>query len=758
MLRWQRQIGNRAAALAVQRQPAKDPAVMHPENFPTYEGWLASFSSVTTFDSQDEALDKRGTSVGGPSSHRVLGASNRSDNATATTDPGADPGQHAPFIGPDPGDRFIDHPTDDWVRKNLPAELRETAYRLPANCADIVVILRHVWLFAHRRSESYRGFVVGLVAGEAAGAPSKRVGRDIAAISTATLSMMINPYTDSAGRPLRSIAALAPLLHPGDILLWDHHDGTPLNGPRSGGHSQTVVSIARAGGAVTAVETLQGNEPLPAQAKQFRHTPGRRVERGSSLVPRDVMVPGTGRQPAAPVWTWSDGHTTLVMAGPPKSGQRPAATKAGGVPVRRVADWIPSIATASREHLVGIVEAAFREALAAVEGGTAPAEVEGEARAVATAARNRLAALDAKVTAAGKVPDPVPAADIRRILAELRTGSTSTAPKAAGRVFTLAADAFAGAGRQPGWSGLSATDPNSGERLVGRVRRIPVDGLPGGSPQAILALPAGITGGPGAVDVLLLFHGQNEGYRGGRKGSGSGGGPGDIDPDRIEMQLQDSKRRMLAVLPQGSAKGEFGGLDPGTYLKAAFDALTAMKVWSAAPPRGSIIVAGHSGGGRTAVALETGAPAAFAELALFDGINGPQELADVEAFVRNQLDSAAARLANPGVKNDKDKEGAIIATVPRLRLYHSGSASAAPDRTPTSKGTQPNWPGLHAALRKTLAGWFNDNSGRLSPAAAAELRARIEVLATGERNHHRLVGARSAPGSAVGALQDAIGR
>lgn len=258
--------------------------------------------------------------------------------------------------------------------------------------------------------------------------------------------------------------------------------------------------------------------------------------------------------------------------------------------------------------------------------------------------------------------------------------------------------------------------------------------------------------------MLLLFHGQNEGYRGGRKGSGSGGGPGDIDPDRIEMQLQDSKRRMLAVLPQGSAKGEFGGLDPGTYLKAAFDALTAMKVWSAAPPRGSIIVAGHSGGGRTAVALETGAPAAFAELALFDGINGPQELADVEAFVRNQLDSAAARLANPGVKNDKDKEGAIIATVPRLRLYHSGSASAAPDRTPTSKGTQPNWPGLHAALRKTLAGWFNDNSGRLSPAAAAELRARIEVLATGERNHHRLVGARSAPGSAVGALQDAIGR
>lgn len=754
MLRWQRQIGNRAAAVVVQRQPAKDPAVMHPENFPTYEGWLASFSSVATFDSQDEALDKRGTSMGGPSSHRVLGAPNRSDNATATTDPG----KHAPFIGPDAGDRFIDHPTDDWVRKNLPAELRETAYRLPANCADIVVILRHVWLFAHRRSESYGGFVVGLVAGETARARSKRVGRDIAAISTATLSTMINPYTDGGGRPLRSATALAPLLHPGDILLWDHHDDTPLNGPRSGGHSQTIVSVARTGGVITAVETLQGNEPLPAQAKQFRHTPGRRVERGRSLVPQDVMVPETGRQPASPVWTWSDGGTTLVMAGPPRSGQRPAAKKEGGVPVRHLADWIPAIATASRDHLVGIVEAALREALAAVEGGTAAAEVEGETRAIATAARSRLAALDAKVTAADKVPDPVPAADITQILAELKTGSTSTAPKVAGRVFTVAADAFAGAGRQPGWSGLAATDPNSGERLVGHVRRIPIDGLPGGSPQAIVALPAGITGGPAAVDVLLLFHGQNEGYRGGRRGSGSGGGPGDTDPDRIEQQLQDSKRRMLAVLPQGNAKGEFGAVDPGTYLKAAFAALTDMKVWSGAPPRGSITVAGHSGGGRTAVALETGAPAAFTELALFDGINGPQELADIETVVRTQLDNAATRLERPGVRNVGAREDPILATVPRLRLYHSGSASAAPDRKPKAKDAQPNWPGLHAALRRTVTAWFNANSGRLSPHAMAGLKARIEVIATGERNHHRLVGARATPGSAVGALQDAIGR
>lgn len=295
VLQLQRQIGNRAATLFVQRQPAKDPAVMHPENFPTYEGWLASFASVTTFDSKDQARVKDGSPLGDESQHSVLGAPNRDDNATATTDPAKDTATHAPFIGPDPGDRFIDHPTDDWVRKNLPPELRETAYRLPANCADIVVILRHVWLFAHKRSENYNGFVVGFIAGETAGARSKRVGRDIAAISTETLSIMINPYTNGGGRPLRSTTALAPLLHPGDILLWEHHGGKGPNGRRSGGHSQTIVSVARKGGAITSVETLQGNEPLPPSAgESLRHTPGRRIERGRPLVPQDVMVPGKG--------------------------------------------------------------------------------------------------------------------------------------------------------------------------------------------------------------------------------------------------------------------------------------------------------------------------------------------------------------------------------------------------------------------------------------------------------------------------------
>ncbi len=53
-------------------------------------------------------------------------------------------------------DHFIDHPTDKWVRANLPDELRETAYRLPTDCADIVVILRHVWLFTHKWTERFR--------------------------------------------------------------------------------------------------------------------------------------------------------------------------------------------------------------------------------------------------------------------------------------------------------------------------------------------------------------------------------------------------------------------------------------------------------------------------------------------------------------------------------------------------------------------------------------------------------------------------
>lgn len=715
-----RSFGSWPTGAVLQRQVDKAPRdAKHPENFPTYEGWLGAFAVLPTFPPKD------GWDVVG--------------------DKPAEPGESPDPIGPQPGDKFIDHPTDAWVKANLPEELRQTAYRLPADCADVAVILRHVWLFSHNRSEQYRGFTVGFLAGESDRARSARVGKDIAGINTPQVPTMVNPYTNAEGRPLRSIAALAPLLHPGDILLWAHH-ADPKHGPpdptrpRSGGHTQTIMSITRSGSTITMIKALQGNQPLPPESGEaLRHTPGRRIEVRELGNPRDLQVPAKKGRPAEQLWNFGDGHTTLVMAGPPKSGERPAAKQEHGKLARHLADWLPAIAAAPRDRLEGVFEASMREAQAMLERGDPPAEVEGEARSLGHAVRVRLDRLDAELAKAHKPPSPATREGILATFGVLRTGQGTTAAPVVAKVFTAVSAAFEATVPEPGWSAVGASDVNAGERMVGHARRIPLAGLPGPA-QAIIVLPAQITGGPQPVDVLLHFHGRNAGYKAGR----------DISVDEIEAQLEGSNRRMLAVLPQGTADADFGQFDASNYLAAVFTTLDSMKIWSPTPRRGSVVLSGHSGGGKVAADLATsGSVQGATELALFDGINGPAELAAIETWVLAQLDSAAIRLGGP-VKGDPAKEDQVLNTVARLRTYHSGPATAPPTRQ------RLDYPGLHATLKATIAHWFDGHGADLSPHAASELRARFTVIATGERDHDRMVGGPSKPGSRTGALRDAL--
>jgi hypothetical protein len=709
----------------LQRQVGKMPRdTKHPENFPTYEGWLSTFAALPTFTS--DTSKEQG--------FKVLG------------EKAATPGDGPPApIGTLPGDKFIDHPTDAWVKANLPEELRQTAYRLPADCADIAVILRHVWLFSHHRSEQYGGFTVGYRAGESDRARSERVHKDIAGIDTPQVPSMVSPYSDATGRPLRSIVALAPLLHPGDILLWAHHAGPPdapadPTRPRSGGHTQTIVSIARTGRTITEIKTVQGNQPLPKETgESLRHTPGRRIEVRKLDNLTDIRVPGKKGEASEQVWSYGDGHTTLVVAGPPKSGERPAAKKEHGEPVRHLADWLPAIAAAPRDRLEGVFEASMREALASLEGGHPAAEVEGEARSLGHAARVRLDNLDAQLAKAHQPPSTATREGIRATLGVLRAGQGSTAAPVVAKVFTAVSAAFEATVPEPGWSALKAGDLNAGERMVDHARRIPLEGLPGPA-QAIVVLPAQITGGPQPVDVLLHFHGRNVGYKAGR----------DISVDEVESQLEGTKRRMLAVLPQGTADAEFGQFDANTYLAAVFAALDSVKIWSPTPPRGSVVLTGHSGGGKVAADLMiSGSTRGATELALFDGINGPIELAAIETWVLAQLDGAAAKLGGQ-MKGVPAKEDKILSTVARLRAYHSGPATARPTRHTG------DYPGLHATLKATIASWFDSHGANLSPHAARELSARFTVIATGESHHDRMVGGQSKPGSRTGALQDAL--
>jgi hypothetical protein len=718
--------------------PAGPRDAKHPENFATYEEWLGSLGALATFKSRDQAP------TGPEASFTVLGdrAASRDPQAPAADRP-------APPLGPRASDKFIDHPTDAWVQANLPAELRETAYRLPADCADIAVILRHVWLFSHGRNERYGGFVVGFIPGETAGARSRRVLGDITGIDTPQLPMMVAAYTDPAGNPLRSFAALAPLLHPGDILVWAHHAGPkdqppdPTR-PRSGGHSQTIATIERdETGVITRITCLQGNQPLPKESgENLRHGPGRRIEVSTHdevFRLKDLTLPATRTRPAESVWDFGDGHTTLVVAGPPRSGgDRPPAKKEGGRTVRRIVDWLPAIANAERTQLEGRFEAAMREAQTMLERGDPVPEVEGEARTVANATRLRLAALDAQRLKARKPPDPSVGEGIRATLTVKRSGLGSTAPDKLKTVFAAVAAAFEGTAVQAGWTNAGLTGINAGERMVGHMRRIPIDGLAAGAEQAIIVLPASVTGGPGALDVLLHFHGFNTGNKAGR----------DVSIDRVEAQLESAGRRMMAILPQGTAKADFGAFDPAGYVKAVFARLTAIGVWDSAPPRGSLTVSGHSGGGREVSDLLTaGTTGPLGEVALFDGINGPDELKAVETWVIARLDAAFPKLKAAG---DRTAEDAILRALVRFRAYHSGSTRAAPSRRKL------DYPGLHATLRATIDQWLTDHASQLSATAQAGLRSHFQVISTGQTQHDLMVSGQSTPGSSTGTLQEAL--
>ncbi len=143
----------------IQRQERETCTVMHPENCPVYEDWISTFSSLPRFRSTDTAPG--GSAVMGFS---VIG------NAAADPDAApASPDAPVAAISPQAADHFIDHPTQQWLTANLPPELRLVAYRLPADCADIAIVLRHVWLFYHNRTETYRvngvDWIVGVQAG-----------------------------------------------------------------------------------------------------------------------------------------------------------------------------------------------------------------------------------------------------------------------------------------------------------------------------------------------------------------------------------------------------------------------------------------------------------------------------------------------------------------------------------------------------------------------------------------------------------------
>jgi Domain of unknown function (DUF4157) len=401
-----------------------------PQNCPTYEGWIDTFMLLKA---SDETSDTPGTNK---SNINVLGSGAASkDFRKVKPEPGSPPPPHS-FAPLKPGERFIDHPTDEWVKTCLPANLRDTAYRLPADCADIAMILRHVWLAAHHRTQKFDKWILGDLAGKAS---EKRIKDVISSAGTWEVENLVAPYSDAKGNPLRSIKQLSPLLHPGDILVWWHYDNG-FDKKRTGGHTHTISSVERDNtGTLTNLTLLQGNEPLfegqkkdiqefltkenprqkPPDKKTLGSAPGRRIEKAeanTSDLKFEDSDPTSDKSPA-PIWKWRD-NTLLIVAGPPKSAPRPAATPQKGQKgkaVRRLTDWIPPLSRSVAEpDLVANFESMLFEARATVESNVSL--IEAEARSVGSAAGVRIWELGKKAKDLANASHFKPMQDILDIL------------------------------------------------------------------------------------------------------------------------------------------------------------------------------------------------------------------------------------------------------------------------------------------------------------------------------------------------------
>ena len=210
----------------------------------------------------------------------------------------------------------------------------------------------------------------------------------------------------------------------------------------------------------------------------------------------------------------------------------------------------------------------------------------------------------------------------------------------------------------------------------------------GAAGKAIVIVPDGVDLGA-APDVLLFFHGMgNLGYRERTtddKTRGAAGTVHDVEADRMEQQLAHSGRNIVGVLPQGTNAATFGIADPQAYVTEVLGLAAAKlrglrpdaKVPTAIAP-GRLIVSGHSGGGRPAVAAAKALTAKAPDtddawvkappLFLFDGINGPNEANGIGDLMDQWLQADLDRL-----KASKDPGRLLERRGIRLRSTHTSS-------------------------------------------------------------------------------------
>jgi hypothetical protein len=289
------------------------------------------------------------------------------------------------------------------------------------------------------------------------------------------------------------------------------------------------------------------------------------------------------------------------------------------------------------------------------------------------------------------------------------------------------------------WSDARTGGWNAQDTSVAGTLRIPLEELPDGyagqDPQptitkesaakrAIVVVPDNVDLSSGKVEVLLHFHGRNIGYR----ERATGRTVRDVEVDQIEQQLAASGRNMVAVLPQGRVEGDsrmtkFGIGVPSVYVNSVL-ALALSHLPAGRQPAsgkleaGRLVVSGHSGGGPYAVAYGNFAqnwPSSTVNdwvdappVLLFDGINGPGELATLESDLDTWLREDLKWLSQAS-----DQLGLLG----RRGLKF---------RSTWGTGSDPVYQRMNEALDKWLTNWFSKNS-TVSPAVVAAWRDQYRI-------------------------------
>ena len=241
---------------------------------------------------------------------------------------------------------------------------------------------------------------------------------------------------------------------------------------------------------------------------------------------------------------------------------------------------------------------------------------------------------------------------------------------------------------------------NTGQKASGGFTRFPVDGLSTGlAPdpaidkfeeakgdwpsatahtsekpynRSVVLVPTNLLNNPPAeIDVLFHLHGHGIGWREGTKEADDKSAPvGFAYKGKVRDEVADDiagqlPKDMVAVMPQGHRKSNFGSVDPPKMID---EALHAVPGWDKVKPRRVVLGAYSGGGGSVAGLLGSGKDKAadrqaermkdlkgLSEVALFDAINGRKsELPAAISFVNDQIDVDIGRLsADPDVAKQK---------------------------------------------------------------------------------------------------------